>query len=483
MKQYWLLVVFFSLAFAGVRTYLALSVQGFSDDGAYLHLRNAQHIMKTGVPIVNDVLILREGVVISLFDYILAAGGFVMPLELAAKILPNLFAILSGIVFFILSFKLSNNWKTALFSMIVFNLLPVFFSTLNAASEITLVLLLFSLLYISLLTTKPWLYVLCLILLVLVHPSAAVFILGLCITVLLLLGEKRNLPNELIEILLFSIFFTFTVELIMYVKPLQNFGIGLLAAAFPKEALPTAFKSLTILGAAASVGIVTIIFALTTLYSALVEKKTNLYYIIGLISASSILLWFKLVPAETGMLFFGYATVLLFSAGYSSFAEYLEKTRLSNFAWLIHSILVIFILTTTSVQAASAITERLRFSPDTAEKDAAEWITQYASDMLILTVPERGNYIAYMTEKKVILDTKYHLMPDAQQKYSDISRLFSTSLEIEAVTIMEKYGANLIYSPPHIPQPKYVPSNCLSIAYNNGASVYAKSSACKVSTR
>ena len=104
-------------------------------------------------------------------------------------------------------------------------------------------------------------------------------------------------------------------------------------------------------------------------------------------------------------------------------------------------------------------------------------------DATIVTVPSRGEYLAYKTDRKVILDPMYYLIPDAQSRYADVARLFATSLEIEAVLLMDKYQSAVIYAPEFVPVPGYVPGNCFSIAYSNGAGVYAKSPLCKVSRK
>ncbi|MBI4016717.1 MAG: hypothetical protein HY363_03415 [Candidatus Aenigmarchaeota archaeon] len=480
MKRYWLLVVLFAFSAAALRTYLAFSVQGFSDDASYLHLRNARNIMVSGVPIVHDSLVPREGVLFSLFDYLLAGVGFLMPVEIAAKVLSNVFFFVLVIVFFWLSFCLCRSQKAALFAAVVFASLPDITATFNSASGLLLAFVFLCVLNVALLRRSVLLYVVALVLFTFLHPSVILFVFSLGVSVLLMLSEKRVLRGEIVELVLFSVFFVLAVEMFVHAKLLAQ-GVQVLSAHVPEEVLSLTFTSLTILGAVAGVGLVTVFFMLLAVYRALVEKQCALYYMIGLLAVSSVLLWFKLVPVQTGMLFFVYAAVLLFGVGYADFMLYVQKTRMSNFSWAIHGSIVLFVISANVVQAFGQVRSGLESAPDVFEDDAASWIAQYApSDVVILTVPARGEYLAYKTRRQVVLDTMYYAIPDAPSRYADVARLFATSLEIEAVSIMEKYGAGMVYSPKYVVQPLYLPGNCFSIAYSNGASVYSKSPLCSV---
>ncbi len=486
MKKYWLLAALFAVLVLAVRLYLAFLVSGLGDDSAYLHLRNAEHIIATGVPMFEDLLVSREGMLFSLFDYLLAAAGFFASLELAAKILPNIFAAVLVLIFFWLSLRAFRNPKAALFATVVLSTLPDFFaSTFNSGSSLPLVFVFIAILHLLLLeisAKSAWVYVIVLALLALTHPSVVIFVLGVGIALLLKLSENARLSRQEIELALLSIFFTLTSMLFVYRSQLARFGFSLLYSSAPKELASALFVPLSILGAVASIGIVTILFILLIMYNTLFrERKGQMQYIIGMLAAASLLLWTGLVPADTGMLFFAFPAVLLFGAGYANFMAYMRNTRVADKAWIIHTCILVFALLTNLLQTAVMVQEQLAGAPDAAEGDAAAWISQYTPlNATVLTVPVRGEFVAYKTNRKVVLDSLYYFIPNAPLIYADVERVFTTSLEIEAASLMEKHGAEYIYAPWFVRQPKYVPGRCFSVAYTNRASVYRKSPICVV---
>src|SRR4030042_762415 len=107
-KEHLLLTLLF-LIIIGVRLFLVFQEQAFDYD-AYYTLRQAEHIKETGFPILNDPLSYsgRTFLTLPLFYYVLAGFSFIIPLELAAKILPNIFIAAIVIVLFLIAQTLTN---------------------------------------------------------------------------------------------------------------------------------------------------------------------------------------------------------------------------------------------------------------------------------------------------------------------------------------------------------------------------------------
>ena len=115
---------------SNLRLLLAFLIPNFTYD-SYFNLRQVQHIHDTGLPLYNDPLSYggRELVFLPFFHYLLAGFSFILPLELAAKILPNFFMALLTIIIFYLSKKITNNDSAALVSAFLVGILPVLFFT------------------------------------------------------------------------------------------------------------------------------------------------------------------------------------------------------------------------------------------------------------------------------------------------------------------------------------------------------------------
>lgn len=483
MRTYWILVVLLAITITGTRSYLALSTTEFSDDTAYARLRDTQNILTTGLPIVNDPLVPRPKALINAFEYILAGTALLIPLETAAKIIPNIFAGLLTITYFILTLRLTNAPYPALLATITLSILPDLYArTFNSASALPTTLFLLTLILIGL-TGKQGLRMLtlsttALLITAYTHPSLIIITTGIGLALTLKLLQQHPLTKNEQEYGLFSTFYTLTTYLIIYRTPLAFFGITFLTATIPQELLQHTFENLTILTAVAHLGAFPLTLALKTTYQTL-SKNNNptLLYPIGIGGTAALLTWLKLAPANTSMIFFAYALYILFAEGYKQLTTYLHQTKTAQYTPVIHTILFIIIIIPTLHQLTTLTTQRLSLAPTQEEHTTTEWIAQNTPPTSkILTQPTRAQYIAYKTQRPIIMDTTYYLTPNAHQTYTDIQRFYTTPIEIEAVSIAQKYETNYAYAQPAIPIPRYIPGRCFSLAHST--TIYAKSPEC-----
>ena len=112
--KYWLIAIF--LIILSLRLYLAFSIPNFTYE-SYFHLRQVDNIINTGMPLYYDELSYggRELLFPPFFHYFAAIFALIIPLELAAKILPNLLiASMPFIVYLIsdLEAQMRNNLLT-----------------------------------------------------------------------------------------------------------------------------------------------------------------------------------------------------------------------------------------------------------------------------------------------------------------------------------------------------------------------------------
>lgn len=487
MKLYWLVVIILALIITGTRSYYAFSVEGFSDDTAYARLRDAQHILTTGHPLIEDPLVPRPKILLNAFEYILASITIFLPLETTAKLLPNILAGILFILYFTLALRLSGAPLPALLATTLFSILPDFYAhTFNSASPLPAALIFLTILYLCILSKERMsltaLYLATLVMYTYTHPSIILFITGLGLTLILKLTQHIPLTKTEQDSLLLSTFFVLTTYLIVYRIPLLTFGLSFLSTTIPQELFKQTFEDLTPLTVIAHLGAPTIIFALIITYKTLsTTHNTPLLYPIGLSGTAALLTWTKLIPAQLGMLFFAYPTFLLFGTGYAQFSAYLSKTKAAPLTPIIHASIILFIILIALFQLNTTITQRLTLAPNHNEKSAALWLhTNIPKNQTILTPPNRAQFLAYHTQHPIIMDTAYYLFPHANQTHTNIARFYTTTIEIEAVNLAEQYTTSYAYLPPHHPPPPYAPGKCFSIAYYNLATIYAKSTDCQV---
>jgi hypothetical protein len=78
-----------------------------------------------------------------------------------------------------------------------------------------------------------------------------------------------------------------------------------------------------------------------------------------------------------------------------------------------------------------------------------------------------------------VIDTEFLLQKEINQYYGDITKLYTTSSEIEALTIFEKYKATHLLVPSYLPDVKFT-SKCFTKTDYLNVHIYQKDKECKV---
>ena len=58
---------------------------------------------------------------------------------------------------------------------------------------------------------------------------------------------------------------------------------------------------------------------------------------------------------------------------------------------------------------------------------------------------KEGNLITAIAKRRNVLDSRFLLQQDAKQRFADVKRIYTAYLEIEVVSLLDKYGAEYIY--------------------------------------
>ena len=202
------LIILTILIFA-LKLFFAFSQTGFTYD-SYFHLRQVESITQTGIPLFQDSLSYggRDHLFLPAFHYLAAIFAFIFPLELVAKVLPNLLLSLLVPIAFVTIDKITNNKQAAFLSAIIAGLLPSLFHT----NSFTPSSLFFPLIFIAIygfmtLNRMPFIYILAFIVLCFTHAATALLLIGFLIYLGLSLLERKKITRKEVEIMLFSLFF------------------------------------------------------------------------------------------------------------------------------------------------------------------------------------------------------------------------------------------------------------------------------------
>jgi len=144
MKRVVAIVLLFAVFFLTFFLRIAISLQSehFSYD-AYLSLRQIENINERGVPLFNDPLSYggRVHLFPPVFYYLVSFFDFV-GLNLAAKIISNLFFSLIVFAVYLISFQITNHRLISVMTSFFSSFIPLLFGSINEISIYSSVLLL-----------------------------------------------------------------------------------------------------------------------------------------------------------------------------------------------------------------------------------------------------------------------------------------------------------------------------------------------------
>src|SRR3989338_7216379 len=116
--EFWVAIIF--LAVLAVRLILAFQSEFFNYE-AYYSLRQLENIWQSGLPLYNDPLSYAGKVHLfaPLHYYILAFFSIFIKSDLAAKIIPNIFATMIVVLAYFISLKITKSPKVSLLTSFI----------------------------------------------------------------------------------------------------------------------------------------------------------------------------------------------------------------------------------------------------------------------------------------------------------------------------------------------------------------------------
>ncbi|MBD3361490.1 hypothetical protein GF358_01730 [Candidatus Woesearchaeota archaeon] len=445
-----LLFIIFLLVL-GLRLYFAFSTPYFSSDDAYFNLRQIEHIKETKLPLFNDDLSYgaNQFIFSPVFHYIVAFFTLFMPVNIAAKLIPNIFSASTVFFAYLIANKLTKSRGIGIFIAFFSGFVPIFFADLNNISVYSLVfplILLLVYLFMNIKSNLYW-YILVLVFLSFLHPFVLVFCLGLLVyQVLLIMGNVRQKGAEL-EISLFSVFFVLWAQFILYKKLFLFHGYSVIWQNIPASLLSEHFSSINALEAIYMVGVIPLIYGIYLIFRYLFkENRKDVYLFISFALVIGFLLWLRLIEFRIGLMFLGLVLVLLFAQYFKLFVLYIKQTRASSFLPLFVCFLIcVFIVSSVVPSWALADYAVDRYISE-EEIDALRWIRDKTDKNAVVVAPVReGNLITAIAKRKNVVDSYFFLHNDVEQRLKDVEKIFISSFEIEVVDLMNKYDADYIY--------------------------------------
>lgn len=438
-----------------IRLFLAFQADGFSSDSAYFNLRQVEHIKDNFVPGYNDELSYggRQFVFLPVFHYILSFFALFLPLSLAGKILPNVFASLLVIIVYLITKEISKNDYASLFSAFVSGFIPVFFTeTLNKVSVYSLAVpgIFLSLLFLMKANDdKKYIihFIVSIFILSFIHSSSFIIIFALALYILILRVQRIKIPVYILELVLFSAFFMLWLQFLLFKEAFLDHGIFLLWQNIPYTILNHYFTSIPLFSALVSIGFIPFLFGLYMAYTHSFEtKENNIHLLIGFGLGVFLLLWLKLIELELGLIFLGILLTIGFGIAFNTLMGYIEQTKFPFIKNYVAVFIAFLVVLTSIVPSYVAAKDSLALSPTDTEMDALNWLNvNTPEDAKILSTLEEGHLITGIAERKNFMDSNFLFIDDIDQRYSDLEVMYTSFYTTNVVELLNKYGVDYIY--------------------------------------
>lgn len=450
-KTFLLLILLFLLTLS-FRLYFAFSYENFSLQ-SYFHIYQTEKIKENILPINYDELS-YSGRILNyppLFHYLLALTSFIPN---SFKIIPALLFSLSVIIAFLIALRISNNELASLFSALLYAFTPIAIKeTLNAVSVYTLVLpLIFLIIYLIIkLKEKPVFNILILssIFLFLTHPSFLLLTISFMLYPILLKIVNIKINENRKEAIVFFIILSLLASILIFKSNLLEMGFSTIFQNIPDQIKQNFFKAINPFEIVSGIGLITLIFGLIGIsYGLFKLKKASIFLISSLILTLFLLLAFKLIEFNTGILILGLSLTILSSLGIKTFFSYISKTKLYKLKPLFLFLIIIFAILTSIIPS---ITQALNLDVVmTKEIEAIKFLETKTSKLsTIASSPIEGHLINF-AKRRNIADTYYLGAPDTTERFEDLKTLFTTEFSSVAKQIISKYGIDYILLSKHV---------------------------------
>lgn len=504
--RYWLLAIF--IITIVIRLILAFSIPNFTHE-SYYHLRHVEYITDNGFPLFNDDLSYggRELHFLPFFHYLMAGFDLILPLEIAAKIIPNLLLASLVIIVYLIANKITNNKSASLLSALTTGFLPILFSTNSFTPETLFLPLVFLTIYAFLkIREKKFLYVyiLSFLLASLTSPATFLIIIGFGIYLLLSIIEGKRVTKLEIETIIFSLFFFIWVQFIFFKNSLLTEGISFVWQNIPSKIIQEYFPSFSISQALLLVSLVPFLAGIFIVYRSLFHiKNKKSFLLISLAISTTLLAWLRLIQFKFSLSFFAVILAILFSLFYVELKGLIRKSKAYHFQRII-SIGLITILILTIIPPAISVSLQ-QTTPDDSEIAAFKWIadnipeeieerdgqipteedsqreaaenqemTPKKKEVLILSSLAEGHLVTYYGKRKNFMDDKFELVEDVEKRFNDVNLIFTTSLQTRGLRLLNEHGISYIIMTPHVkktynvPRLKYHSNECFERVYSEG---------------
>jgi hypothetical protein len=275
------------------------------------------------------------------------------------------------------------------------------------------------------------------------------WLLGLLAYLAILRLEGMPLDKKETEVVVFSIFLSVWLHVIIFKKLFLVHGPAVIWQNIPKDVLAYYFAGTPIVTMVAMIGAVPLLYGMYAISQYLfAAKDRKAYLLIGIAIAVGLLLWLRLIRPALGLIVLGVVMTVLFSLFHQKAFDYISKTRFDRYKNLF---LAGFLITISSTSIIPALHYTKAASEASVSQDtllAMEWLRkEVPAGASVLTTPDEGHLVA-KTGMRNVMDTNYVLIKGIDQRYEDVKDIYTALYETRAIKLLNKHDVDYILLTP-----------------------------------
>lgn len=462
MKKRLELFLFILLLVGVAATQIYLSSQAPTPSfDSYLEIRQVDSIANTGFPLSYDELSYQGRTYAGggLFHYLCFVLSLVIPTVLLFKYGGILFLLLLVLFSYLITRHLFPTKGVALLTTTLVASSTVFLTTFanTLSSELVFAVFFLAAMYTFLRfeqeDAKPWWFIALVITSTFISSLSLLFVVIFLLYFALLRLENFSIKKKEFEAFLVCGLFVLWFHLLMYKKVLFSKGAYLLSQSIPVQLVNSYFQSVSFPLALSVVGLLPLLLGLTGLYMGLFGvRHRKLIFLSASILSFGLLVWFALLPFQSGLFFLVLTLSLISGLVFSKARTFFKKTTLSKLKVFL-VLLLFLLLVLTWFSAISYAPVILTNTPSSEELKALDFLSQESHPQeTILSTVDEGHVVAQKTNRKVLMDTEFMLAPGVQQRYEDVQTLFLSQSELEVKRLLQAYDVSYVYYSAHAHQ-------------------------------
>jgi len=444
--NYTIFLIFFFVLLT--RLFFAFNTPYYSSPEAYDNLRNIENVKETFKPIIYDELSYGGNVSFfpPLFYYVMAIF-FLIPFML--KIVPAL--LISSLVFVVykIAKDLFKNKNAAILSGLMAGFLPIaYIKTLNQISVFSLFLpLMFYTIYCFInIDQKKYMnrFIALSFILPLLHPLSFLLVVTLIFYYVIAGVESLKVSKLRNEGILFFVFITFIIEFIIFKGAFLKLGINIIWQNIPKEVILNYFRNFDMLDIIYKVGFLPMLMGISGAVLVFTRYKSKDGVVIGSFLLSALFLMVaRLVEFETGALFLGVSLSIMSALFIDKMFKYISLTKFSHMKKYFNYFL--FLLVFLTLVLPSFFVSNNVIKSTISDNEFSVLTNLGEDDDIMLSSMEEGYYITGIAKKKSVIDKNFLMVDNIDERYNDVSRIYTTSFEKIALQLLHKYDVDYIY--------------------------------------